>query len=293
LTAAAVSLLLLAGCAGTAGADGTPVAADPSGSAPATADGALALQVRSTGGFVTPSTYVTRLPLVSVYDDGRVITEGPQIAIYPGPALPAVQVQAIPPAYVKTIVDKAVAAGVRSGADLGRPPIADATSTRFTLRTADGGEQTLEVYALTEYTPGQPGVTAAQQAARDRLKTLLDQVTDVQTLVAAAELAKPQPYVPTALAAVVRPYVVQPDPATSAQPAVAWPGPALPGTSVGAATGISCVTVTGDAVATVLGAAKNANAMTPWTAQGKQWSIELRPLLPEEADCAALTRAAS
>lgn len=292
LTTAAVSLLLLSACAGTtAQSAGAPAAGAPSGSAPAPSGDTLALRVQQTGGFATPSTYVTRLPQVSVYADGRVITEGPQIAIFPGPALPAVQVQQIDPAAVRTLVDKAVAAGVRSGADLGQPPIADATTTRFTVR-ADAGVQTAEAYALTEASEGQAGVSAAQQAARAKLKALLDQLTDLPATLGTAGSAEPKPYEATTIAAVASPYVPGDEPATSAQPAVPWPGPALPGESLGGA-GLSCVTVSGAAATAVLAAATDANAMTPWTSGGKKWTITLRPLLPDEAGCGDLKDAAS
>ena len=45
------------------------------------------LRVGYTGGFVSPPATAGRLPLISVYADGRVISEGPVAAIYPGPAL--------------------------------------------------------------------------------------------------------------------------------------------------------------------------------------------------------------
>ena len=45
------------------------------------------------GGFVTPESLLARLPIVVVYADGRVITQGPQIDIYPGPLMPNLQEQ--------------------------------------------------------------------------------------------------------------------------------------------------------------------------------------------------------
>lgn len=285
-TAAAVSLLLISACAGKATTDGSAAAA-PGETAAARVVAAPVIRVRQSGGFASPSTYLTRLPLVSVYADGRVITQGPQIAIYPGPALPSLQVQQIDPAAVRTLIDKAVAAGVRPGADLGRPPIADALSTRFTVIT-DAGQQSVEVMGLAEATADQAGLSAAQRAARARLATLLEQLTDVKATLGAAASAEPQQYVPSALVAAARPYSADGVATNSPEPAVPWPGPALPGPLLNPGADVGCVTVAGDTVSGVLSAAGSANAMTPWTWGGRQWSVTLRPLLPDETDCASL-----
>lgn len=250
------------------------------------------LRVRQTGGFAASSAYLTRLPLVSVYDDGRVVTEGPQIDIYPAPALPNVQVQQIDPAAVQTLVDKAVAAGVHTGADLGQPPIADAMTTRFMVRTG-AGEQTVDVLALTEASGPQSGLTDAQRAARAKLAKLLDQLSDLRATLGSAASSPSTPYAPSAVAAVAGPYQAGTDPSMSAQPAVPWPGPALPGEAVGPGAEVGCVTVTGAPLTATLAAARSANALTPWGWGGRQWSVALRPLLPDEADCAALRAATS
>jgi hypothetical protein len=270
--ATAVSFLLLTACAGAA----SEGAADQPSEPPA-ADARPVLQVRQIGGFVAAATNVTRLPLVSVYADGRVITEGPQILIYPAPALPNVQVHRISPAAVDALVDKAVAAGVRSGTDLGHPPVADVPTTRFTVVT-DAGPQTVDAIALIE--GGDEGLTPAQKAARAKLSTLLEQLNGTP----AGTADNQQQYVPTRLAAVARPYVAADD-GLSAQPAMPWPGPAFPGESLGDGPELGCVTVSGGDVAPMIAAAQKANAATPWSSAGKQWSVVFRPLLPDESGC--------
>jgi hypothetical protein len=288
LSAAAVSLIVLSACAGT-----TATPADGSagtGSSGPVAGEAPVLQVRQMGGFAPSSTRVTRLPTVSVYDDGRVMTQGPQLDIYPGPALPGLQVQRIDPAAVDTLIDKAVAAGVKSGADLGRPPVADAPTTRFTVVTK-AGTQTVDVIALAEAVADQGGMTAAQKAGRAKLATLLNELTDLPATLGSAGAAAAEPYVPTALAAVAHPFVANDDPALSGQPALPWPGPALPGQSLGAGLELGCVTVTGDQLARVLAAVRQANTATAWASGGKQWSVTFRPLLPEETGCEDLRAA--
>jgi hypothetical protein len=293
--AAAVFLLLVSSaCAGSGGAgSGTGASGAPDASAPGApepAGEAPVLRVEQVGGFVPAAVNLSRMPLVSVYDDGRVIRPGAQISIYPAPALPSVQVTTITPAGVQALVRKATEAGVAGGADLGRPGVADAPTTRFTLN--DGGAtRTVEVLALNETAPDDPGVTAAQKAARAKLGAFLEQLADLETMLGAGQVTGTAAYRPAELAAISTPWKPVDEPGLSAPPARPWPGPALPGEPAGGAE-MSCATVTGDAVGAVLAAAKDANALTPWTSGGKQWTVVLRPLLPDEADCAALRDAA-
>ena len=164
--AAGLSLLLLAAACGQAvagGAVGGGAGPAVSGSRSVAGD-EVVVQVRYLGGFVEPASLATRLPIVSVYADGRVITEGPVPAIYPGQALPNVQVQRISTQDVNRLVAKAMAAGVGHVGDLGRPPIADAATTRFMVLT-DAGTSVTEVYALSEAGEDQAGLDAAQRRA--------------------------------------------------------------------------------------------------------------------------------
>ncbi|GAA0807609.1 hypothetical protein [Spirilliplanes yamanashiensis] len=280
--AAAVFLLLFgAACAGSAGdaeSTGAPSPDGSTGSDPAAAGEAPVLRVAHVGGFITPEVTLSRIPLVSLYDDGRLITPGPQIMIYPAPALPSVQVTTVKPEVVQDLVRQATAAGVRNGTDFGRPNVADAPNTRVTVVTAEG-TQSVEVVALGEAMPDDPALTAAQRTARQKLSAFVEQLGALQGTAGA-------PYEPAALAAIAVPWKNTDEPGISAPPAREWPGPQLPG-DVGAA-GLGCATVTGADVGEVLAAAKDANALTPWTSGGKQWTVTLRPLLPDEASCAAL-----
>jgi hypothetical protein len=157
--AAAALLLGLAACAERGGTAGPGAPATASSQAAATEG--LVLRVEYTGGLMTPSMLAARLPIVSVYADGRVISEGPVAAIHPGPALPNLQVQEIGPGAVQDLVDRALAAGVAQTSDLGTPPVADAPSTRFTVVTT-AETYVREVYALWEASEGS-GVTPSRR----------------------------------------------------------------------------------------------------------------------------------
>jgi hypothetical protein len=281
--AAAASLFLLVACAQDGG-DAAPPADAPAPRDPDT----VALRIDHTGGFLAPADSIARLPIVTIYGDGRAILQGPVPAIYPGPALPNVQVINISAADVDKLVARATGAGVGTAKDLGQPPVADAPSTRFTVDT-EGGPATTEVYALSESGADTgSGLSADQVAARNKLRDLVTAVNDLPGTLG-IKAGSEQPYEPAALAAIATPYVA-PDPATvgKEQPAVAWPGPALPGTAVGKGLETGCVTVTGADTAKVLAAADKANAATPWTSGGRKWTVNLRPLLPDETGCADL-----
>jgi hypothetical protein len=277
---AVLALVLLCACAERpAAGDG-----EAGGPAPAPEPGeGLVLRVSYTGGFLTPEMLASRLPLVSVYSDGRVITEGPVPAIYPGPALPNVQVTQVDAATVRALVERALAAGVDETGDLGSPGIADAASTRFTLVTTEA-TYVREAYALLEAVEDDPGLTPGQRDARAALTDLLDALTAL-----GGEAS--ESYAPASLAVVARPWTpdddeLEPD---LVQPDAPWPGPALPGEPLEPLLGLSCLLVTGADVPGVLAAAAAANDRTPWVAaDGSRWALDLRPLLPDETGCADL-----
>jgi hypothetical protein len=277
-TVAVAVLLGLAAC-GERGA-GTPSTPTAASGEPAATEG-LVLRVEYTGGFVSPSATAGRLPLISVYADGRVLTEGPVAAIYPGPALPNLHEHRIDPGTVQALVDRALAAGVADTSDLGSPPIADATSTRITVVTASH-TYVRDAYALTETQSEETGLTDAQRTARTKLSHLVDALTGPP-----ADGGNSTSYTPSAVAALATPWLDPQDGLT--QPDMPWPGPALPGEPMGGLPDLSCVTVSGDPLQALLAAAGSANAATPWvTSDGSRWTVSLRPLLPDESSCADL-----
>ena len=287
--AALAVLLLLSACAqrGTATPAPDP---SPSSSAALPDDGAaLVLRVEYVGGFMTPSGLLSRVPLYSLYADGRLITDGPTELSYPGPALPNLLVQQLDADTVQALVDQALAAGVAETTDLGSLPIADAPSTRFTLTTAEG-TVVREVYALSqqvfEGAGAEAGLTEEQVAGRARLRELLSALFDVGQQQGAGGQPTVESYVPSAIAAIATPWVDPED--DLAHPEQPWPGPELPGEPVRGPLEVGCVVAAGEHAAAVLAAAATANAATPWVSGGTRWSVTFRPLLPDETGCADL-----
>ncbi|MEX5269621.1 hypothetical protein [Kocuria sabuli] len=300
---AVTALLLVAACGPRAsGGDGRPSPGPEPG--PGLPAEGLVVQVAHTGGFVTPQLLAARPPLVSVYADGRVVTQGPRIEIFPPPALPNLQVQHVDADAVPELVDRALRAGVADSGDLGSPPVADLPSTRFTVVTQDE-TYVREVHALgAEEPPGPPdengpagtgtggegpdGLTDDQRAARAGLQELVRALGDPASVLPADAVGASEGYVPEAVAGVVTAWT---DPQSELEHrSVPWPGPPLPGEPLEPRLGLSCVLATGEQAEAVLTAARSASTATPWLSEdGRRWSVALRPLLPHEEDCTDLT----
>ncbi|GHJ48394.1 hypothetical protein Cs7R123_57360 [Catellatospora sp. TT07R-123] len=280
---AALASLLVLGAAGCAqAADGAGKGSDDQFAFPG--GDTVALRVEQVGGFVPPAYLASRIPMLTVYADGRVITEGPVTMIYPGPALPNIQVRRISSGDVQKLVDQAVKAGIGTKQDLGQPGVTDMPDTVITVHTADGDKKTT-AYALNEEIRTD-GLSADQVAARRKLLDLVKALTDLDTTLGKGAVGQSEPYQAKTVAGLASTYQANPDAGKQAE--VAWPGPALPGKAFSEGLDLGCVAATGDQATAVLAAAAKANQLTPWTSGGKTYSVAIRPLLPDEADCAAL-----
>jgi hypothetical protein len=276
-------LALLPLLAAAACGQGTSVDDDALGAVPVAPD-ALVLQVVRAGGLLPAGAAFRSVPSVSVYGDGRVVTEGPQIEIWPPPALPSVQLGRLDTAEVRRLVE----AGrelVDAQEDYGQPPVADAPTTAVVVHDGDRRGVAAAV-ALEELTgdagpADDAGLTAEQRAARERLRDYVREVQD------AAASAPARAYDGGGLAVLAEAYGGAPEgqglpadgmPAEELPPSeAAWPGPALtPG---------SCVVVTGAQAAAVREAAASASVETRWTADGQVLRLAFRPLLPHERTC--------
>jgi hypothetical protein len=278
LILAAVALApfaLAAGCGSPAVAGKTPASYAPDD---------LVLRVRTYGGMVPASIAVSELPELSVYGDGRVITTGPILDIYPGPALPGVLLQHIGPDRVRSLAKRSLEAGVGTGMDLGMPNVADAPATSITV-LAESGLLTTSAVALD--IGDDDRLSGGQQEARKRLTDLVRSLRDLPGTLGKGAVDEPVPYVPAKMAAVAHRWTEGQGGMPADPPPVDWPGAApLPGDPVQGRSGVNCLIA--DA-GPVLAAAKAANARTPWVSGGTRWEVGFRPLLPEETSCADLT----
>lgn len=294
-TIVAITLVIvaLAACADPAD-PGSDVVVGPSRSsgaiAHATGPSDLVLQVGYQGGYTPVEYQLTTMPFFSLYGDGTLITPGPQIEIYPGPALASIQQQTISEDGVQAILQAAIDAGLAEAndmTDLGSVGIADAADTVFTIRT-DGSDRTIRVYALSELGPDRPpGMDREEFEARQQLSDLVTDLSDLPSWLPAGSLNDDQT---TYEAPGARVYVGEyRGDGDLPQPAITWPLDAPLG-SFGASDstyGYGCMIVAGTEWAdSVKPLAEGANQLSPWRSQGERYSIVFRQLLPDEVEAA-------
>src|SRR2546423_1432222 len=116
LAAVGISLLVSA-CARHA----TTGPGDGGTSSPVSDPHQLVLRIDSCCGFVAREYSLRQLPEFSLLGDGRVFTLGPQIEIYPGPALPNVQAAQVSDEGVRRILASARDAGLYESHDYTQP----------------------------------------------------------------------------------------------------------------------------------------------------------------------------
>jgi len=288
LACLAISILALVLSACSVAGSSPSGSSGPAGIAYPTGASDLVLRLRYVGGFVAPAAHLVDLPVISVYGDGTVIVPGPQIAIFPGPALPNLQRATITPAGMQLLLEAARDAGLLgpdAHYDLGG--IMDASSAEFTVN-ADGSVHTISAYALMESSGSPQGQDAAVAEARSKLARFQAQLGSLEGLLG-GELGSWSPYEADAVQLLVS--AGAPDNQGLGQLPIAWPlstplatfGEALPDLFQGQRCGV----VTGDDVALLMPSLQKANALTPWTDGGTAYGLIVRPLLPGEEGCQA------
>ena len=291
--------LMLAACGG---AGGSP---DGSGSGDGAGDtiehpvgDALVFSIESAGGFVPPEFLAAQVPSAVILGDGRVITMGAQTLIYPGPALPPLQVRRLTEdglqAVLAEIVDTNLFANdveLRGAQNF----VADAPDTVFTLHAGDR-EVTVTVYALgfLDSNAQMPGMTQAEIQAHQVLQRMNDRLTQLDAWLPASAWADAawQAFEPDALRLYVRDATADPPEAGGIpQQARAWPLPGDPA-AFGEpqpffGNGTRCGVVTDADAATWLTELQAANQLSRWSTDGDLlYAVTPRPLLPyEETAC--------
>ena len=199
---------------GPTGATGTTGIAHPTG-----AD-EVVLRVAYEGGFVPYEYTLSSVPSWSLFGDGTLIVQGPQIEIYPGPALPNLVAIPISEEGVQSILGAARDAGLMDGdATYGNDCIADAATTVFTTN-ADGETSVVSAYALDVGEP--PGTCGGEDDgdARAALAEFQAMLGDLQSWLPADSVGAEEPYDPTEMRVYVQPYRGE---AELPQGAIAWP----------------------------------------------------------------------
>lgn len=257
-----------------------------------TGDQEVIIRIEYTGGFVMQEYLVTRLPLFLLTGDGCIVTEGPQIEIYPQPALPNLLETCVNEEGIQLILKQAEAAGLLDGnAQYDLMTVADASTTVFTV-TANGTTTVVSAYALGMDEVPAPDATPAVTEAREKLAAFMAKLSDLKTLLpASAIVSEEQSYDIERLQLVFLPAdapnaPIPPDDFEVQE--LEWPLVAPLsgfGTEYAFIDGSRCGVVQGADLAPVLEQLQDANQLTRWTSDGEEYVFLLRPLLAGEQGC--------
>lgn len=239
------------------------------------------------GGFVTPEMLLGRLPIVVVYADGRVITQGPVPAIYPGPLMPNLQERTISAAALERLIDLARDKNLLRTVHYDYPGIADAPDTVLEIEL-DGKSYRVSAYALAEVAIDLPdsGLDQAEIAGRAALREFIDALTGVP---ASDFVDEEHPYAFEGLRIYAGKAVVIPDSELPGeQAAVDWPlgDLAKAGEAVGnSPLDIRCQVVDGEDLDKVLPLLQAANSLQTFRSGDELYSLVVVPLYPGETGC--------
>lgn len=248
----------------------------------------LVLRIWIAGGFVPPGVDLTNTPVISVYGDGSVVSQGAQIMIYPGPLLPSLQVQKMNQAGMRRLLDAAAKAGLlERDQRYDSYGIADAPTTFFTF-TADGCTHRISAYALSEAASAQ-GLDQETVDARAALLAFRNALTDLPALAGSANVSDGGVFKASAYRVVVREDAATTGAGGSPVTTVKWPlrgslatfGDPL---SAGAAD-TRCGSVDGADAAALTSIFEKANAETRFESGGRTYVLRVRQLLPDESGC--------
>jgi hypothetical protein len=229
-----------------------------------------------------PALRLTEIPALSLYGDGRLVTPGAQIAIFPGPAMPALQMARVTEAGMQRILRAARSAGLL-GPDrhYDYPGVADAGTTTFTV-VAGGGIHRISAYALSE--ASDLSLVPADEREPRRLMAAFQQDLYVRGRLGADVAGPDQPYVPAAIRIVSS----VSDPRNADDPnlvkIVDWPlarglatfgEPRLGGT-------VRCGAIDGADLQRAGPVLTSSHQLTFWRSEGRFYQLQLRPLLPDE-----------
>lgn len=279
-------LLLLVACTGTIGASPTPgssatpapsATASPSPSSAPNSNTAV-IRIEQTGGMMPPWETMRWYPTVGLYGDGRLITQGPQVELYPGPALPNLQVTHFSQHAVDQALAWAAEAGLHGEDRFLGPMLLDAGALVFTVVTADGTHHT----SVSDLSVDDPAINAVRQF-QDVMTSLAEWLPgDVASAVAPFQWDR------------LRVISFPSDPASLPDPNLAhvvdWPLDRLDSypVSISEPVAYRCFALTGDDLAAVRPMFESANELTLYRSAEVEYQLYLHPLLPDDEACPGL-----
>lgn len=284
MTAPLALLALVAGACGglTSGAGPDGGIQHPTGAAE------LVLRVEVGGGFVPAEVAVAQIPPFSLFGDGRVITEGPRIQIFPRPALPNLLVTRVSEEGVQRILEEARDAGLL-GPDrhYDYPFVADAPTTTFTV-VAEGTRHVVSAYALGFELTGGPPPDEESRDPRSALAEFEARVLNLRSWLPEGSVGEEEFFAFDELRIYARPWTARDQPAELEPTVKEWPlaqSLAEFGRPVDFPPDTRCGSVQGKELETLLPTLQESNELTLWRSEGATYRLVLRPLLPDESGC--------
>ena len=280
--------ILAAACGVDSTSDETTISTTPTTTSPPSVPGGnedgVLLQLSHEGGFAPAAFIVNRVPTLTLFTDGTILSEGPTPAIFPGPALPNMQQSVIDRQTLADILELIEIIGFPEFAEVRNNDaanfVADATDT-VVRYFDDSGEHLFSVYALgIGALPNDPGRQPPEEILN--LGLLVDLLNNASFSDAT------EPYEPTALQLVMLLNEGPADPQFANS--MPWPFGDL---SIGDFVGngfLSCATIDGARVPGAVAALAGANSMTTYELDGQEHHVLARPLIPGEKPCAMLDR---
>jgi len=244
----------------------------------------LVLRWEYRGGFVPYEYDLRRIPSWSLFGDGTILVVGPMIEIYPPPALPGLVATRVSEDGMQAILQAARDAGLMDGdASYDYPCVADAADTVFTTN-AGGTTSVVSAYALFETDAG--SCPSVDEERRAELAGFQAKLGDLASWLPEGSIGPEEPFDVEELRVYALPY--EGDPELPQEP-VAWPLPtpleAFGEVVDGQTEGMRCGIVAGEDLDELRPVAEGTNELTPWTSEGTQYRLILRPLLPDEHGC--------
>lgn len=239
------------------------------------------------GGFVTPEMLLGRLPIVVVYADGRVITQGPVPAIYPGPLMPNLQERTISAAALERLIELAREKNLLRTVHYDYPGIADAPDTVLEIEL-DGTSYRVSAYALAEAAIDLPdgGLDQASIDGRAALREFIDALTGIP---ASDFVDEEHPYAFEGLRIYAGKAVVVPNSEVPGeQPAVDWPLEDLAAAGEGVDNSpleVRCQVVDDEDLDEVLPLLEAANSLQTFRSGDELYSLTVVPLYADETGC--------
>ena len=226
------------------------------------------------GGFRTFQATFAEVPSILVTGDGRVFTEGPVSAVFPGPFLPNIQVARVDPEVLRRLMGAANNAGLLGEIpdySVGRPPVTDVGSTALTL-VANGKTYVHDAYAL--------GMEQGDAPARKALKDFIEAARTALTALPSERFLPATYLLATRDAGISTDSAVDP---TSGEPQPRlqlWPG------DIGVdLKDLTCAPVEASKVQALFG---KADQMTYFFQDSGVYSLAVRPVLPGQPGCESL-----